>query len=139
MSHMAMQTFFASDLGMEAVEKFNKRLLILNGLSEEDVTSLKNKLIRNEIILDTEITVKGLQIPLYELLAFMDGIALYQVPMFYKDILSGEHQQDRAASLLVTPIEIDVVDKRPTCVYTLSGCYDKEGFKDLSETIKKTS
>ena len=135
-ANMAMEIFLASDNAANAVKNFNKLMRILNELSEHRMCSLKNQLINNIIALGEFVTTSDAKIPLFDLLAFMDGIALYQSPYNYKTLLSSGFQQDRAASSLVTPFIPDSEEHHPICAYKFSGCYNQAELNVYLEQLK---
>jgi ankyrin repeat protein len=88
---MARQAFLANDL-----ETFNKRIDILEALTESDMALLKSTPLGNTV------KVAGHDISPMELYAFFDGVQLYQQPGSYRGIISAaiNNQLESNASLV---------------------------------------
>ncbi len=128
---MAMQAFLANGL-----DKFIERITAIHHIATlHQFKSIKDKLLKQES-LDDQITVNNLNIPLWEILAFLDGIELYQFPSKHKKILPYySRQESRIASEYLTPVNIDKKGRRPKYIDNLCGAYNKENLTILLEQL----
>ncbi len=112
---MASQAFLAG-----AMEEFNTRIDILSQLTREDIVILKAGAL-GVIICKGGKCISGL-----EVMAFYDGIQLYQQPKSYPQILPRHSSQDNmAAATYVSPVDSDA-DSPVRVGEDFCGAYDEK-------------
>ena len=129
LTHMAMQAFLAEDM-----QSFNDRLSVIERTPiedfENDFANLRNKD-------DAKKTTKTI----VNMLAFFDGIALYQSTGNYKHLFEEPDKiisQDAHSTIKITlPVTLDSKDNHPALISSHSGAYNKDELKQYIATMEK--
>ena len=129
LTHMAMQAFLAEDM-----QSFNDRLSVIERTPiedfENDFANLRNKD-------DAKKTTKTI----INMLAFFDGIALYQSTGNYKHLFEEPDKiisQDAHSTIKITlPVTLDSKDNHPALISCHSGAYNKDELKQYIATMEK--
>ena len=108
---MAMQAFLLGEL-----DKFNERIDKIEKITDRDIDKIRNGRIGDSI----ESFSEEENFTALDLLAFLDGVQLYQSPNNYSDILSGSQANHPAVNYVYS----GSFENKSTLVKNFCGAYD---------------
>lgn len=128
-SSMAVNAFLNGNIA-----QYQKRVTIISQLANEQITEIRQGRMDQVFTIDEE------NISAYEILAFFDGVTLYQRPDDYKQVFNQNNsisQRQNLAAPLVRPAESDSENKAAVLAETKWAIFDEEDFSFFIHFIQK--
>ena len=140
LSHMALQAFLADDM-----KSFTNRLQTIFDIPiddyKDDFSLLRQK--QQQFIREGKTAESNaINDNIVNILAFFDGIVLFQDPNSYRDLFSDENKTTRhnalKSSSLVLPLILNTKEKTPVRIQRFAGAYNKEELElDFSQLCRQ--